>query len=288
MEEVTRSFRGRRVLVTGCTGLLGSAVVRTLLAGGVDVVGLIREHRTIPSFNFERLPGRFHALRGRTENSFRIYSALAIHEAAAVFHLAAQETLDDRGTHSVLGAALRYDARMPVVMACPSHSTARTTVGDTPCAGALGIARFGELFGPGDRKAFHVVPSSILCFIAGERMKPGPDDATTDYVYAKDAARAVMLLAEALAEQPAPTQMDVAFRSGWTLTPREMGTMVRDVYENRITHVSVNPVPSNPFGWSPSNSCWASLSETIAWFRQFHRHNAIGMKPFDSTRRAAA
>ena len=42
----TNIWQGRSVLVTGCTGLLGSAMTRSLVDLGANVVGLIRD--TVP------------------------------------------------------------------------------------------------------------------------------------------------------------------------------------------------------------------------------------------------
>ena len=47
------AWHRRRVLVTGCTGLLGSWLTRWLVDQQADVVGLVRDHA--PQSNFYRL-----------------------------------------------------------------------------------------------------------------------------------------------------------------------------------------------------------------------------------------
>src|SRR4029450_9879653 len=99
MNAETFSWRGRRVLVTGCTGFLGGAVARELFARGAEVVGLINEQ---PAPNlFGAQSGHVHFVRRRTDNVFRLHSAMAVHEVSAVFHLAAHEGAEDRGTPAV-------------------------------------------------------------------------------------------------------------------------------------------------------------------------------------------
>src|SRR5439155_12013949 len=158
MSDAAFPWRGRRVLVTGCTGLLGGAVVQELLAHGAVVVGLVRDRAAADSFARHRLTGRIHVVHGRVEDAFRIHSALAVYEVQSIFHLAGTDPDRlDRGTATVLDAVRRYDARVPVVMARPS--------GASPLAippGVLGVARFGELFGSGDRKVSRIVPATAI------------------------------------------------------------------------------------------------------------------------------
>ena len=271
MNETPNRWRGRRVLVTGCTGLLGSAVTRELLAGGGDVVGLIREHRAIPDFTTQRFPGQLRVVRGRVEDRFRIYSALAIHEAVALFHLA---PADERGTTTVLEAASSYNRQLPVVIARPA------TTNSVPVTSArLGIARFGELFGPSDRNEEHVIPVTLKARLTGSQLPFTLNGPAKDFVYANDAARACVTLANALAEPTAPHIMAATFRSGWECTDREMSASVRDTFDGLDAPHNFDAVPTNPLGWSPSYSIGDALNETAAWWREHHDTRAATFNP---------
>src|SRR5258708_24629045 len=105
MAEHTSPWRGRRVLVTGYTGFLGSAVARELFARGAEVVGLVNDRPAHEISGADPGGGRVHLVRGRTDNVFRLHSAMAVHEIAAVFHLAAHAPFpQDRGTPALLPA----------------------------------------------------------------------------------------------------------------------------------------------------------------------------------------
>jgi len=83
-------WRRKRVLVTGCTGLLGSWLADWLVARQADVVGLIRD--AVPQSNFFRLrlDQRMVAVQGDVEDFDTVERALNEYEIEVVFHLAAQ------------------------------------------------------------------------------------------------------------------------------------------------------------------------------------------------------
>lgn len=209
MADETSPWRGRRVLVTGCTGFLGGAVTRELCALGAEVVGLVREG-AVPVAGVR-------IVRGRADNVFRLHSAMAVHEVAAVFHLAAVDPA------AVLQAAKLYAPRVPVVTArriaqiAPAHADGER----------LSVARFGAVFGPGDRKPAR------------------PDGPATDWVFVRDAARALVRVAEAVA---AHGPGNYTFQTGWRLA------------DGRTT-----TPPANPLGWTPSLTFADALAETRAW-----------------------
>jgi len=80
----------RRVLVTGCTGLLGSWLTDWLTTHQADVVGLIRD--AVPQSNFRRLrlDQRIVTVQGDVEDFDTVERALNEYEIEVVFHLAAQ------------------------------------------------------------------------------------------------------------------------------------------------------------------------------------------------------
>jgi len=123
-------WRDRRVFVTGCTGLLGSWTVRSLLSRGAHVVGLVRDNT--PGSDLVRSGDirRIDVVRGRLENQKLLERALAEYEIETVMHLGAQTivgtavrspvaTFDAniRGTWTLLEAVRRVGRAVHIVVA---------------------------------------------------------------------------------------------------------------------------------------------------------------------------
>jgi nucleoside-diphosphate-sugar epimerase len=264
-------WRGRRALVTGATGFLGGAVARELLAQGAEVVGLV-QHRP----DTELLAG-LRLVHGRADNVFRLHSAMAVNEVTAVFHLAAHDPFgDDRGTSALLQAVNLYSRRVPVVAArpLPALALART---EEPGEGRMSVARFGEVFGPGDRKLFRAVPAAAREVLHGEPAAL-TEGLARDFAFVRDAARACLLAAEAAANSGPG---DHHFRSGWLLTERQMADAVRAVAAGRTPDVPDSAPVDNPLGWKPEQTLAAALTEALAWYRTH-------LPPTAGTLRAAA
>lgn len=260
MDASTSPWHGRRVLVTGCTGFLGSGVTRELLDRGAEVVGLIREHTSAEQYARECAEKRFHVVRGRVEDAIRLHTAMAVHDISAVFHFAGES---DRGTDAVTRAAALHDPRMPVVMARPAGEL-RLAPKQESTAAMLGVARFGELFGPRDRKESRVVPRSVLALLRGETAT-GANGPAREFVYVRDAAYACLAVATAMEREA--RRADFTFRSGWEFTESAMAALVADVCAGRTPEVKVE-APDNPLGWKPETTLVEALAETIRWYRQ--------------------
>jgi CDP-glucose 4,6-dehydratase len=265
MDNAERRWHGRRVLVTGCTGFLGGWTVTELLARGAEVVGLVRDRAEAGRFARHGLAGRVYPVHGKIEDTFRLHSTLAVHEVSAVFHLSADPT--GSVAQTVSEAVRRYDPRVPIVASSPAglgnpkHST-RYPV-------PLGVARFGELFGPGDRDDTGLVPRVVLEQLGEVRATPA-DGVPRDYVYAPDAARACVRLADMLMEGMTIPPSVIDFRSGWELTPAELAAVIRAECDGRGDGVTTFLPVTGPLGWCPAGSFTDALRETIAWYRGSH------------------
>jgi CDP-glucose 4,6-dehydratase len=123
-------WRSRPVLVTGATGLVGSALSRLLVEAGAEVVALMRDW--VPQSELVRsgLLARMRVVRGDVLDQALIERVLGEYEIDTVMHLAAQTivaianrnpvaTLDVniRGTASVLEAARRSPTVKQIVVA---------------------------------------------------------------------------------------------------------------------------------------------------------------------------
>jgi CDP-glucose 4,6-dehydratase len=123
-------WRDRRVLVTGCTGLVGAWTTRFLVERGAHVVGLIRDRVAGSELFRSGVAERIDVVRGAVEDDRLIERTLAEYEIQTVFHLAAQTIVgvanraplstfesNIKGTWSVLEAARRCGARPQVIVA---------------------------------------------------------------------------------------------------------------------------------------------------------------------------
>ncbi len=88
---MTDSFwQDRRVLVTGCSGFLGSWLTAGLISAGADVVGLIRDQ--VPHSQLVRsgLLRKIYVVEGDVSDYPLVERILAEYEIETLFHLAAQ------------------------------------------------------------------------------------------------------------------------------------------------------------------------------------------------------
>jgi len=83
-------WRDRRVFITGCTGLLGSWLSKSLVERGADVTGLIRDLVPKSNLNWTGFNDRINIVRGQLEDYFTLERALNEYEIDTVFHLGAQ------------------------------------------------------------------------------------------------------------------------------------------------------------------------------------------------------
>jgi CDP-glucose 4,6-dehydratase len=127
---VSEFWQDRRVLVTGCTGLVGSWTVRALLDRGAHVVGMMRDGVAGSELNRGRLVERIDVVRGSVEDYAFVERVLAEYEVQTVLHLAAQTIVgiaqrsplstfesNIKGTWCVLEAARRCGSRPDIVIA---------------------------------------------------------------------------------------------------------------------------------------------------------------------------
>ena len=123
-------WRRRRVLVTGCTGLLGSWLSVWLADREASVVGLVRDSVPRSNFHRRRLDDRLTVVHGALEDYATVERALNEYEIEVVFHVGAQTLVgianenplstfsaNIQGTWNVLEAARRVRGTRAVIVA---------------------------------------------------------------------------------------------------------------------------------------------------------------------------
>lgn len=128
--QMDNFWQDRSVLVTGCTGLLGSWLVTELVSRGAIVTGLVRDVVPRSRLYLEGLDRSINIVYGRVEDLQVITRILAEYEIDSVFHLAAQTIVgvanfsplstfetNVRGTWNLLEACRQYGSISRIVVA---------------------------------------------------------------------------------------------------------------------------------------------------------------------------
>jgi CDP-glucose 4,6-dehydratase len=127
------AWRGRRTLVTGATGIVGSWLVKDLLARQATVVVLVRDADPQSELVRSGDIGRTIVVNGELEDERVVERAINEHEVDTIFHLGAQTlvgvahrspvpTLEAnvRGTYYLLEAARRHEKLVSAVVVASS------------------------------------------------------------------------------------------------------------------------------------------------------------------------
>jgi CDP-glucose 4,6-dehydratase len=130
MNNQSTFWRDRRVFVTGCTGLVGSWVVRALVERGAHVVGLVRDRVAHSELVRSGLDRRIDMVHGCVADESLLARTLGEYEIQTVIHLAAQTIVgvanrsplatfetNIKGTWCLLEAARRSGLNPQVIVA---------------------------------------------------------------------------------------------------------------------------------------------------------------------------
>lgn len=127
MADSRAPYAGRSVFVTGASGIVGSWLIKALLADGASVVVLLRDE--LPESELQR-SGQINAVtkvRGGLEDLRLLQRTIAEYEAEVIFHLGAQTQVmtADRDPLGTLEANVRgtYNLLEAVRLAAPAAPT---------------------------------------------------------------------------------------------------------------------------------------------------------------------
>ncbi|AEP85672.1 GDP-mannose 4,6-dehydratase [Bacillus spizizenii] len=114
-------WKNKNVFVTGCTGLLGSYLVKELIEQGANVTGLVRDH--VPQSNLyqgEHIK-KMNIVQGSLEDLPVIERALGEYEIDTVFHLAAQAIVGVANRNPISTFEANILGTWNILEACRKH-----------------------------------------------------------------------------------------------------------------------------------------------------------------------
>lgn len=123
-------WQDRRIFITGCTGLLGSWLTKTLVERNAEVIGLVRDLVPKSNLNWSGFTDKINIVRGELEDYPTLERTLNEYEIDTVFHLGAQTIVsianrnpistfesNIKGTWNLLEACRRTDTISRVLVA---------------------------------------------------------------------------------------------------------------------------------------------------------------------------
>src|SRR3989344_3603151 len=222
-------WKGKSVFVTGATGILGSWLVKRLLADGATVTILKRDHVPQSELELSGAIKKVNIVHGSLEDYWTAERSLNEYEIDTCFHLAAQAIVQTsnrsplptfeaniRGTWNLL-EALRHNPLIKRIVVASSDKAYGVSPKlpykeDTHALSGLhpydasksccdmisqsyahtfkmpiGIARCGNIYGPGDLNFNRIIPGTIRSVVFNERPTIRSDGTyIRDYLFVED------------------------------------------------------------------------------------------------------
>jgi CDP-glucose 4,6-dehydratase len=144
----------------------------------------------------------------------------------------------------------------------------------------IAITRCANLYGGGDVNWSRIVPGTIRSILRGESPVIRSDGTfLRDYLFVRDAAIGVLVLADAVGRRPELRGEAFNFAAGQRLTAHQMVLRIlrvmRSSLEPTILGTARNEVPvqrvsaaraRRELGWRPQVTLASGLAETVAWY----------------------
>lgn len=203
-------LKGKNILVTGATGLVGAHLTEKLLAEGALVTVTKRSSNPRSYFTGKKLGEKVIMADCDLKDFQRVFDVVTRYEIEYIFHVAAQpivetayynprETLEDNinGTINILESARLYPRIKGVVVASSDKAYGKKCLNaaeDAPMAGdhpydvskscadliartyaktyglSVAVSRFGNIYGPGDLNLNRIVPGILKAAVLGEEL----------------------------------------------------------------------------------------------------------------------
>ena len=128
VKKVKNYWRNRNVFVTGCTGLLGSWLVKNLVDKEANVVGLIRDWVPESNLILQETINKITTVRGEIENYALIERAINEYEIDTVFHLAAQTIVSIANRNPASTFETNIKGTWNMLEACRRNSTVKKII----------------------------------------------------------------------------------------------------------------------------------------------------------------
>ena len=121
-------WRNKNVFITGCTGLLGSWLVKTLVENEANVIGLIRDWVPKSNLILQNTINKIITVRGEVEDYFLLERILNEYEIDTVFHLAAQTIVGIANRNPISTFETNIEGTWNILEACRKNSTIKKII----------------------------------------------------------------------------------------------------------------------------------------------------------------
>ena len=300
-------WANKRVLITGASGFVGSHLLAHLSELGARVTGISRRPSPLKNIVVADVQEKSQLLKIFEKVQPDVCFHLASDALVEKGQKSPYETFRNNivGSLNILDIARTTNVRRIVIAstvhvygdaprpyhehepARPSrpYETSKTCVdliaqsyADTYRLPVL-IARFANIYGPGDANETRIIPKTITSLLRGEKPTLWGGSATRDYLYIDDAIRAYDLLGS-LSDKKMQRNRVYNFATGKLVTARQligmiiriMGrsaeiTRVRNGREQEIIRQEVDWSKAKALlSWAPKVSLADGLQKTIAWY----------------------